>query len=187
MVLRMEALVHSIKAESRLRGQPVANFQPGKCITWNGNARFVALKVGLDEGIPEVQINLFCAFGLDTVDPAEVQMMSGQHEHRGPRRRQLFARLCRYLCRGEPVSSQASNWVRFNFRRERPRHRRMQKALSASADLATPERTSCYSSRAAASRCRCDINLAKTLGHGHQRPARMYTKVDRTWTSTAAL
>lgn len=180
MVLRMEALAHSIKAESRLRGQPVANFQPRKCITWNGNARFVALKVGLDEAVPAVQISLFCAFGLDAVDPAEVQMMSGQHEHRGPRRRQLFARLCRYLCRGEPASSQASNWVRFNFRRERRRHHRMQKALSAGADLATHERmsrtyervlrrgevaiTRCCSSRAAASRWRCDINLAQNLG-----------------------
>lgn len=38
MVLRMESLAHSIKGESRLRGQPVAKFQPGKCITWNGNA-----------------------------------------------------------------------------------------------------------------------------------------------------
>lgn len=76
------------------------------------------------------------------------------------------------------------------------------KTLSASADLATPERmsrnyarvlrrgevaiTSCYSSRAAASRCRSDINLAKTLDHGHQRPARMYTKVDQSCISTAA-
>lgn len=47
----------------------MADFQAGKCITWNGNARFVALKVGLDAGIPEVQINLFCAFSLDAVDP----------------------------------------------------------------------------------------------------------------------
>ncbi|UPJ59826.1 hypothetical protein IVB24_08770 [Bradyrhizobium sp. 192] len=197
MVLRMESLAHSIKAESRLRGQPVANFRPGKCIAWNGNARLVALKVGLDEAMPEVQISLFCAFGLDAVDPAEAQMMSGQH------RRQLFAQLSRYLCRGAPASSQASNWVRFNFRRERRRHHRIQKALSASADLATPERmsrtyarvlrreevaiTRRCSSRAAAFGWRCDINLTPTLGHGHQRPARMYTKVDRTWTSTAAL
>ncbi|UPK34530.1 hypothetical protein IVB18_41835 [Bradyrhizobium sp. 186] len=67
--------------------------------------------------------------------------------------------------------------VRLNFRRQRRRHHRMQKALSASADLATPERmsrtyvrvlrrgevaiTRFCSSRAATSRCRCDINLAK--------------------------
>lgn len=165
MVLRMESLAHSIKAESRLRGQAVANFRPGKCITWNGNGRFVALKVGLDEAMPEVQISGFCAFGRDAVDPAEAQMMSGQHEHRDPRRRRLFARLSRY---GASASSQASNWVRFNFRLERRRHHRMQKPLSASADLATPERmsrtyarvlrrgevaiTRCCSSRAAASR-----------------------------------
>ncbi|MET4449404.1 hypothetical protein ABIB75_007718 [Bradyrhizobium sp. GM2.2] len=137
-VLRMESLAHSIKAESRLRGRPVANFQPGKCITWNGNARFVALKLGLDEAMPEVQISLFCAFGLDAVDPAEVQMMSGQHDHRHPRRRQPFARLCRYLCHGEPASSQASNWVRFNFRRQRRRYHRMQKRYQPAPILRRP-------------------------------------------------
>lgn len=165
-----------MKAESRLRGQPAANFQPGKRITSNGNAHFVALKVGLGEALPEVQISLFCAFGLDSVDPAQPQMMSGQHERRDPRRRQLSI-----PGGGAPASSQASNWVRFNFRRERRRHQRMQKALSASADLATPERMSrtyaramrrdevaiprCCSSRAAASGWRCDINLTPTLGH----------------------
>lgn len=203
MVLCMESLVHSIKGESRLRGQPMANFQPGKCRTWNGNARFVAQKVGLDEALPEVQISLFCAFRSRCGGSRRTPMLSGQHEHRDPRRRQLFGRLSRYLCRGGPASSQASNWVRFNFRRERRCHRRMQKALSASADLAMPERmsrtyarvlrrdevviTRCCSSRAAASGWRCDINLTPTLGHGHQRPSRMYTKVDRTSTSTAAL
>lgn len=200
-MLRLEALVHSIKSGESAKRPAGGEFPAGKVYNVNGNARFVALKVGLDAGIPEVQINLFCAFGLDAVDPAEVQMMSGQHEHRGPRTR--FARLCRYLCRGAPASSQASNWVRLNSAVRGLAIAACKNTLSASADLATPERMSrnyarvlrrgevaiicCYWSRAAASRCRCDINLAKTLGHGHQRPARMYTKVDRTWTSTAAL
>ncbi|MCK1592873.1 hypothetical protein IVB04_38365 [Bradyrhizobium sp. 169] len=49
-------------------------------------ACFVALKVGLDEAMPEVQISLFCAFGLDAVDFSEIQIMSGQHEHPDRRR-----------------------------------------------------------------------------------------------------
>lgn len=126
MVRRIESPAHSIKAEGRLRGQPVAKFLPGNCVTWNGNALFVALKMGLDEAMPEVQMSPFCA-------PASMQWtgrsprLSGRHEHRDPRR-QLFARLCRDLCRGEPASSQAPNWVWFNFSRQRYRHHRLSAA-----------------------------------------------------------
>lgn len=75
------------------------------------------------------------------------------------------------------------------------------KTLSASADLATPERMSRNYARVLRggevnkllfeqSR-RFSLSLRhkprENLGPSHQRPARMYTKVDRTWTSTAAL
>ncbi len=43
-------------------------------------ARFAALKAGLGEAVPGVQINRFCASGLDAVNFAAAQIMSGQHE-----------------------------------------------------------------------------------------------------------
>ncbi|KWV55276.1 acetyl-CoA acetyltransferase [Bradyrhizobium macuxiense] len=43
-------------------------------------ARFAALKSGLGEAVPGVQINRFCASGLDAVNFAAAQIMSGQHE-----------------------------------------------------------------------------------------------------------
>ncbi|MCL2714139.1 MAG: acetyl-CoA C-acetyltransferase [Alphaproteobacteria bacterium] len=43
-------------------------------------ARFAALKAGLGEGVPGVQINRFCASGLDAVNFAAAQIMSGQHD-----------------------------------------------------------------------------------------------------------
>src|SRR5712675_510575 len=43
-------------------------------------ARFAALKAGLGEAVPGVQINRFCASGLDSVNFAASQVMSGQHE-----------------------------------------------------------------------------------------------------------
>ena len=43
-------------------------------------ARFAALKAGLGEAVPGVQISRFCASGLDAVNFAAAQVMSGQHE-----------------------------------------------------------------------------------------------------------
>ncbi len=43
-------------------------------------ARTVALKAGYGQGVPGVQINRFCASGLDAVNLAAAQVMSGQKE-----------------------------------------------------------------------------------------------------------
>jgi len=43
-------------------------------------ARFAALKAGFGEAVPGVQINRFCASGLDAVNFAAAQIMSGQNE-----------------------------------------------------------------------------------------------------------
>jgi len=43
-------------------------------------ARFAALKAGLGESVPGIQISRFCASGLDAVNFAAAQIMSGQHE-----------------------------------------------------------------------------------------------------------
>src|SRR6202158_1594288 len=43
-------------------------------------ARFAALKAGLGEAVPGVQISRFCASGLDAVNFAAAQIMSGQNE-----------------------------------------------------------------------------------------------------------
>src|SRR5580704_11429056 len=43
-------------------------------------ARFAALKAGLGQSVPGVQISRFCASGLDAVNFAAAQVMSGQHE-----------------------------------------------------------------------------------------------------------
>src|SRR5580698_1527337 len=43
-------------------------------------ARFAAIKAGLGETVPGVQISRFCASGLDAVNFAAAQIMSGQHE-----------------------------------------------------------------------------------------------------------
>ncbi|KIZ37438.1 MULTISPECIES: acetyl-CoA C-acetyltransferase [Rhodopseudomonas] len=43
-------------------------------------ARFAAMNAGLGEAVPGVQINRFCASGLDAVNFAAAQIMSGQHE-----------------------------------------------------------------------------------------------------------
>lgn len=43
-------------------------------------ARFAALNAGLGEKVPGVQISRFCASGLDAVNFAAAQIMSGQHE-----------------------------------------------------------------------------------------------------------
>ena len=42
--------------------------------------RFAALKAGLGQAVPGVQISRFCASGLDAVNFAAAQIMSGQHE-----------------------------------------------------------------------------------------------------------
>ena len=43
-------------------------------------ARVAALHAGLGDSVPGVQINRFCASGLDAVNFAAAQIMSGQHE-----------------------------------------------------------------------------------------------------------
>ena len=43
-------------------------------------ARAAALVAGLGDGVPGVQINRFCASGLDAINFASAQVMSGQHE-----------------------------------------------------------------------------------------------------------
>ncbi|MEH2540779.1 MULTISPECIES: acetyl-CoA C-acetyltransferase [unclassified Bradyrhizobium] len=43
-------------------------------------ARFAALNAGFDTSVPGIQINRFCASGLDAVNFAAAQVMSGQHE-----------------------------------------------------------------------------------------------------------
>src|ERR1700685_3165659 len=43
-------------------------------------ARFAALKAGLGEAVPGVQISRFCASGLDAVNLAARPIMTGQHE-----------------------------------------------------------------------------------------------------------
>jgi acetyl-CoA C-acetyltransferase len=42
--------------------------------------RFAAMNAGFDNTVPGVQINRFCASGLDAVNFAAAQVMSGQHE-----------------------------------------------------------------------------------------------------------
>src|SRR3982074_1592960 len=42
-------------------------------------ARFAAIKAGLGEAVPGVQISRFCASGLDAVNFAAAQIMSGHH------------------------------------------------------------------------------------------------------------
>src|SRR5437016_1139820 len=43
-------------------------------------ARAAALKSGYGDGVPGVQINRFCASGLDAVNFAAAQVMAGQHD-----------------------------------------------------------------------------------------------------------
>src|SRR5437016_6813457 len=43
-------------------------------------ARAAALTAGYGDGVPGVQINRFCASGLDAVNFAAAQIMSGQHD-----------------------------------------------------------------------------------------------------------
>ena len=43
-------------------------------------ARFAALNAGFGHVVPGVQISRFCASGLDAVNFAAAQVMSGQHE-----------------------------------------------------------------------------------------------------------
>src|SRR5437762_10301519 len=43
-------------------------------------ARAAALHAGLGESVPGVQINRFCASGLDAINFASAQVMAGQHE-----------------------------------------------------------------------------------------------------------
>ena len=42
--------------------------------------RFAAMNAGFDNSVPGIQINRFCASGLDAVNFAAAQVMSGQHE-----------------------------------------------------------------------------------------------------------
>src|ERR1700759_3716718 len=42
--------------------------------------RMAALSAGLGQAVPGVQLNRFCASGLDSVNFASAQVMSGQHD-----------------------------------------------------------------------------------------------------------
>jgi acetyl-CoA C-acetyltransferase len=77
-------------------------------------ARAAAIVAGYGNGVPGVQINRFCASGLDSVNFAAAQVMSGQHDMaigggvEGNFRRShcdplwLLTRRRRCLCRGKP-------------------------------------------------------------------------------------
>lgn len=105
-----------------------------------GNVAFViARKVGPDGVMPDMQVNLFCAPGVDGVHCAEAHIMGGHYEIHDRRQRQLFARRGQCLCRAEAESSQGWDWFRFNCRHQRRRHLLRQKALSTSAHVAITE------------------------------------------------
>jgi len=74
----------AIKDRNRLEEDQVDDVVMG-CVDPIGEAggdiaRMGALAAGLGEAVPGVQINRFCASGLDSVNFASAQVMSGQHE-----------------------------------------------------------------------------------------------------------
>ena len=74
----------AIKERNRLKADEVDDVVMG-CVDPVGEAggdiaRMGALAAGLGEGVPGVQINRFCASGLDSVNFAAAQVMSGQHD-----------------------------------------------------------------------------------------------------------
>jgi len=74
----------AVKARSGLQGAEVDDVILG-CVDPVGEAggdiaRASALAAGYGDGVPGVQINRFCASGLDAVNFAAAQVMSGQHD-----------------------------------------------------------------------------------------------------------
>ena len=74
----------AIKERNRLKVDEVDDVVLG-CVDPVGEAggdiaRMAALAAGLGQGVPGVQINRFCASGLDSVNFAAAQVMSGQHD-----------------------------------------------------------------------------------------------------------
>jgi acetyl-CoA C-acetyltransferase len=74
----------AIKARNRLKGLEVDDVILG-CVDPVGEAggdiaRASALAAGFGDSVPGVQINRFCASGLDAVNFAAAQVMSGQHD-----------------------------------------------------------------------------------------------------------
>jgi acetyl-CoA C-acetyltransferase len=74
----------AIKARNKLEGPEVDDVILG-CVDPVGEAggdiaRASALAAGFGDSVPGVQINRFCASGLDAVNFAAAQVMSGQHD-----------------------------------------------------------------------------------------------------------
>ncbi|WP_036292415.1 acetyl-CoA C-acetyltransferase [Methylosinus sp. PW1] len=74
----------ALKERNNLDGAPVDDVILG-CVDPVGEAggdiaRAAAISAGYGYGVPGVQINRFCASGLDSVNFAAAQIMSGQHE-----------------------------------------------------------------------------------------------------------
>ena len=74
----------AIKARNKLKGHEVDDVILG-CVDPVGEAggdiaRASALAAGFGDSVPGVQINRFCASGLDAVNFAAAQVMSGQHD-----------------------------------------------------------------------------------------------------------
>ncbi len=78
------AALKAIKARNHLKENEIDDVVMG-CVDPVGEAggdvpRMAALAAGLGQAVPGVQINRFCASGLDSVNFAAAQVMSGQHE-----------------------------------------------------------------------------------------------------------
>ena len=76
--------LQAIKDRNHLKADEVDDVVLG-CVDPVGEAggdiaRMGALAAGLGQGVPGVQINRFCASGLDSVNFAAAQVMSGQHD-----------------------------------------------------------------------------------------------------------
>jgi acetyl-CoA C-acetyltransferase len=76
--------LQAIRERNKLEGPEVDDVILG-CVDPVGEAggdiaRAAALVAGFGDGVPGVQINRFCASGLDAVNFAAAQVMSGQHE-----------------------------------------------------------------------------------------------------------
>jgi len=74
----------AIKARNKLKENEIDDVVMG-CVDPVGEAggdvpRMAALAAGLGQSVPGVQINRFCASGLDSVNFAAAQVMSGQHD-----------------------------------------------------------------------------------------------------------
>src|SRR5947199_6733984 len=74
----------AIKDRNGLKANEIDDVVMG-CVDPVGEAggdipRMAALAAGLGQGVPGVQINRFCASGLDSVNFAAAQVMSGQHD-----------------------------------------------------------------------------------------------------------